>query len=146
MRRFVVGMLGCALMTGCNPGAAGGVDVTKVSVRVAPPTATTAAVYASLHNRGDVADTLLGIESDVDGNLRLHAYTVDAGLAVMRAVDNVEIAAGATVRLAPGALHGMLSASGAAITPGHLVRLTFRFAHAPAVAIGVPVSTIVGEE
>jgi copper(I)-binding protein len=123
-----------------------GVEVTDVAMRVAPSGATVAAAYATIRNRGNIVDTLLGVSSDVGGELSLHRYVADGGMATMRGVAMVALPPGATVRLVPGGMHAMLEAAGQAIAPGRVATLTFRFATAPAVTIAVPITTITGEE
>lgn len=138
-------LLGISLAMACAPGTDGGVEVKDASVRIAPAGATSAAAYATLHNRTRTADTLLGISSDA-GELSLHDHATEAGLATMRPIGAVVLPAGATVRLAPGGLHAMLGTAGSAVAAGRVIRLTFRFSNAPAVSIEVPVTTVTGEE
>ena len=141
----MVRVIGFGLATACAPIEGGGVGVEDVTVRIAPAAATSAVAHATLRNRARTADTLVGISSDA-GMVSLHDHVVEAGLATMRPIGRVVLPARTTVRLVPGGMHAMLGTAGSAVTAGRVIRLTFRFANAPAVSIAVPVTTITGEE
>ncbi len=68
----------------------------------------TSAVYLTLRNNGDVADTLVSAATDAAQAVEIHESRMEDGVMRMRQRDNVEIPAGESVVLAPGGLHVML--------------------------------------
>lgn len=66
-----------------------------------------AAVYLTLRNSGG-EDRLTGVSSPM-GRASLHSTTMDGGVMRMRPVEALEVPAGSTVELKPGATHVMLA-------------------------------------
>lgn len=107
-----------------------------------PPTATTTAFYATVHNAGPEADTLVGIATGAAASAMLHDMVAEGG--VMRMVHlhgGIALPAGGTVRLQPGGLHGMLVGLQGLPEPGSTVRIVLRFARAGEVALDARVVT-----
>ena len=76
--------------------------------RATPPGAQVAGGYMTIINHGSDADRLVSISSDISGKAEVHAMTVKDGVMTMRPVEGgLEIPAGATVALKPGAFHVM---------------------------------------
>lgn len=76
--------------------------------RETPPTATVAAGFVTIQNKGDRDDQLIRIESQTAKRVELHTMRDDNGVMRMRQlVDGVPIPAGQTVVLAPGGDHAM---------------------------------------
>jgi copper(I)-binding protein len=76
--------------------------------RATPPGAQVAGGYMTITNHGSDADRLVSISSDISGKAEVHAMTVKDGVMTMRPVEGgLEIPAGATVALKPGAFHVM---------------------------------------
>lgn len=67
-----------------------------------------AAGYMTLTNTGPRADALVAVTSPDAERVELHRTTATAGVMRMGSVARVDLAPGATVRLAPGGLHLML--------------------------------------
>ena len=82
--------------------------VTDAWVR-AVPGAPTAAAYMTLHNGGTQPLRITGVRSPLAGMAMIHETTIAGGISTMRAHAGLDIAPGATVRLAPEGLHIMLS-------------------------------------
>ena len=88
--------------------AAGRLEVTGAWIRTAPPGAMMLAGYATLRNTGDAPLTVIGADSEAFGDVSLHESIEIDGVARMSALGSIEIAAGASVVLAPGGKHLML--------------------------------------
>jgi protein SCO1/2 len=113
----------------------GGIQVLDAVVP-RPPTATTAAFYVTVRNAGTEADTLLGISTPAAERAMLHEMVMEGG--VMRMVPlmgGIPLPPGATLRLEPGARHGMLEGLGSLPEPGGTVIVVLRFARAGEVPV-----------
>jgi len=96
-----------------------------------PPTATTTAFYVELRNTGPEADTLLGLSTDVAERASLHDMVMQGSVMRMAPLEGgIVLEPGATVRLEPGARHGMLEELRGLPEPGATVALVLRFARA----------------
>ena len=116
--------------------AAGDLEIIHPSVPQPSVSATTAAGYFSVTNHGAVDDRLIGVETLAAAAGSLHLSQVDdQGVASMVALDGLDIPAGGTVTLEPGALHLMLTGLTAPLTDGQMVPATLIFAHAGRVAV-----------
>ncbi len=67
-----------------------------------------AAAYLTLTNAGDEALTITAVTSPQFDSVDLHESRVENGVARMRPLQSLVLAAGATERLEPGARHLML--------------------------------------
>lgn len=106
---------------------AGGIQVFDAQVP-RPPTASTTSVYLTLHNRGSREDTLVALATEAAAQAMLHDMVLQDG--VMRMVHlhgGIPLPPGATVRLEPGGLHGMLVGLAGLPEPGGTVPLLLRF-------------------
>jgi copper(I)-binding protein len=74
----------------------------------ATPGVDLAAAYLTLHNGGTQPVVVAGVSSPAAGAAMIHETTLANGQSKMRAHESLRIAAGETVRLAPGGLHIML--------------------------------------
>jgi copper(I)-binding protein len=85
----------------------------------------------------------MAIETPVAERAELHESAVDAnGVMTMRMVESVEIAPGATVKLAPSGLHVMLFGLTAPLRAETMVVATLVFERAGRVAVEVYVETV----
>lgn len=89
---------------------AGDITVDHPWSRATPAAAKVASGFATIKNTGSEADRLLSASGEIAGRTEIHEMAVDAnGVMTMRPLpDGVEIPAGATVELKPGAIHLML--------------------------------------
>ena len=88
---------------------------------------TSAAAYATIVNQGGT-DRLLAASSPVAGGATLHMTEVTNGVARMRhQADGIAVAAGETVKLAPGGTHIMLTALKGPLQTGASFELRLRF-------------------
>ena len=116
--------------------AEGDLEVVHPTVPQSSVSATTAAGYFSVTNHGTDGDRLVGVETPAAATGSLHLSQVDDnGVASMDALNGLDIAAGATVTLEPGALHLMLDGLTAPLMEGEMVPATLIFAHAGRVAV-----------
>ena len=97
---------------------------------VLPAGRSPAAIYLTITNRTAVADTLTAIECDAGLMVVLHG-----AMPKMETLTDLAIAPGETLRLAPGARHGMVAAPRPTIMAGDSVLVTLRFARAGAVLV-----------
>lgn len=79
---------------------------------------------------GDVADRLLSVSSPRAGRVVLHSMMMQGDVMRMRAIEALDVPAGATVRLAPGGLHLMLEQLATPLKAGETVPLVLRFERA----------------
>lgn len=91
-------------------------------------------LYARIDNRTATPDTLLGIEA-ASAEIMLHTGGDATGRAAMAMAGPIPVAARATVSLAPGGLHGMITTFPRDTHRGDSVSVTFRFARAGAIAV-----------
>lgn len=115
-------------------GRAGDVEVWD-AYAPAPSGESPAAVYVTLKNRGSEPDTLIGLSSDVAVRGSVHDMQMADGVMRMVPLDGLEIPAGGTVSLEPGALHGMLEELNRVLIVGSRVQVEFQFARGGTVTV-----------
>lgn len=109
-----------------------------------PTGLTTGAVYfRAIENRGHAADRLLGASTPRAERVEIHLSTMDGNVMRMRAIEALELPAGAGVRLRHGeaGAHLMLFGLSAPLRDGERFPLTLRFEHAGSVEVKVWVQT-----
>ncbi|HXQ30534.1 MAG TPA: helical backbone metal receptor [Steroidobacteraceae bacterium] len=124
------------LLTGGGGAAYGAVSALSIEhpwSRATPPGVTVAAGYLEVRNLGG-PDLLTGASSPLAERVEFHESRVEGGIARMRPVDSLPVAAGARLVFAPGGLHLMLLGLRAPLTAGLRVPLVLSFATAGAVA------------
>ena len=103
-----------------------------------PVTADVGAVYLTIGNDGDVADTLLSASTPVAAMVHLHRMTPGSG-SRMQVQEAAVVPGRGQLRLQPGGLHLMLMNLSSRPTAGDTIDLTLEFRHAGAVHVRVPV-------
>jgi len=83
--------------------------------------------YFTLHNAGTAEIVLTGASSPACGMLMLHKSDNKGGMSHMEDMAQVPVAAGGTLRFAPGGYHLMCMQAGPAIKPGNSVPVTLSF-------------------
>ena len=88
------------------------------------------AVYLTVTNDGDVADTLTAVESPLAGRAQVHREMTQGGMMSMMPLAALAVPPHGAVRLAPGGLHIMLEGLRRRLVPGDTLPLVlvFRFA------------------
>jgi copper(I)-binding protein len=114
-------------------------EVTQAWARPTPPAAQVGAVYLSITNRGEKADQLLSLSTEVAGSVEIHDTQTVNGVMQMRPVASVICPARATVKVQPGGLHVMLLGLKQPLIEGNRFELTLRFRDAGALLVQVPV-------
>jgi copper(I)-binding protein len=98
------------------------------------------AIYLTIVNGSGAAERLVAVETRAAAAAVLHATVEEEGS--VRMVEHgrgFEIAAGATLELAPGGKHVMLMEPAAGVTAGATIAVTLRFESAADLEIVVPV-------
>ena len=96
------------LVTACTETNEAPVVATDVTITQPMPGKTMRAGYLALTNNTDDAIRITRVTSDVFAAVQLHETTVEDGVARMRALPQLDIPAGETVRLERGGKHLML--------------------------------------
>jgi periplasmic copper chaperone A len=111
----------------------------------ATPGSDVAAAYMTLHNGGTQPLRIVGVRSAVAGHAMIHESRLENGQSIMRAHEPLEVAAGATVRLAPGGLHVMLMALAHPLAVGEPVPLVLLLEGGARVAVSARVRPLSAE-
>jgi hypothetical protein len=104
-----------------------------------------AAGYFTLSNPTGAAHTLTGAASPACGMLMLHRSVDESGRERMEMVQSVSIPAHGKVTFAPGGYHLMCMSPSKAMTPGHSVPVTLRFADGGSLTASFPVRNATGK-
>ena len=99
----------------------------------------TSAAYLTIENNGTEADTLREARSPVAGTVEIHDMTMEDMVMRMRRLDNLPVAAGERVELAPGGKHIMLIGLAGPLEEGASVLLTLVFEKAGEIETEAPV-------
>ena len=83
-----------------------------------PPTVPVRAGYMTLTNDGDANVSVVAARSAAFASVEIHETLAKDGMMQMQHIETLDVAAGATVKLAPGGLHMMLMQPVAPTEPG----------------------------
>jgi periplasmic copper chaperone A len=104
--------------------------------RATPAGAQVASGYLTIANKGTTPDRLLGGSSDAAAKVDIHEMSSDGGVMTMRLIDSgLALAPGATVTLAPGGYHLMLTDIKKPLKQGDGVPITLKFEKAGDVTV-----------
>jgi copper(I)-binding protein len=141
--------LGIALPAGsasAHEYKAGTLSIGHPWARATPPGAKVGGGFLTITNNGSAADRLVAVESDVATAAEVHEMATENGVMKMRSLDKgLEIAPGATVKLAPGGLHVMFVNLKQPFKQGTSVKGTLVFEKAGRVPVEFKVETIAGK-
>jgi copper(I)-binding protein len=98
--------------------------IDRAWIREAPPGATTLAGFLSIEGGSRDVD-IVGARSEDFGRVEIHEMEMVDGVMKMRALESLEVPAGARVTLAPGGEHLMLFEPKRALVAGDTVRIVF---------------------
>ncbi|WP_246053501.1 copper chaperone PCu(A)C [Paracoccus hibiscisoli] len=126
----------------CAEVSQGDLSISAAWSRATIGTARPAVFYVTIQNNGSTEDRLIGIETPVAGMPMLHETVLSDGVASMPHADQISIAAGETVSLAPGSYHGMLMDLNEALTEGESFPMTLQFQNAGTLTIDTDVVSI----
>lgn len=141
--RILVALLAASalLAAGCER-AAGTCDallITGAWVREAPPGAGAAAGYLTVFNSGAGPVTIIGATSPGFARVVMHRTEQIGGIARMRPLETLRVAAGGEVVFQPGGNHLMLIAPRAAFVEGDEVRLKLQCHNGESRSFSAPV-------
>ncbi len=122
---------------------AGTLQIGHPFARATPPGAQSGGAFFTVHNAGHQADRLLAVASPAAAAAELHRMTMDGNVMKMRAVDAIDIAAGATVTLGTAGYHVMLTGLKHPLVAGQSVPLTLTFERAGRVDVSASVEPLV---
>lgn len=97
-------------------------------MRLAPPTASVSAGFATLHNRTSNTVTVTGATCACAKSVELHVMEERDGVMRMRKVEQFEVAAGTSLELAPGGPHLMFLGLTRPLSAGSQLEVTLEFA------------------
>lgn len=127
------------LLAACGESAneSGALEVRDAWVRASATQ--TGAAYLTIENKTGNGDVLLEARSPVAGTVEIHDMTMEDMVMRMRRLDNLPVASGETVELAPGGKHIMLIGLEAPLEEGQTVPLTLVFETAGEIEVEAPV-------
>lgn len=127
----------CGEESSKEAGEAGVVVVSDVWARASATQ--TSAAYLTIENRTGEDDTLLEARSPVAATVEIHDMTMEDMVMRMRRLENLPVAAGESVQLAPGGKHIMLIGLAGPLDEGASVPLTLVFEKAGEIGVEAPV-------
>ena len=128
------------------PVTAGDLTIAGGWAKAMLPSQPTGGAYLTITNNGGEADRLVGASSPNAAKVEIHTMEMSNNVMVMRPVEGgLEIAAGATVELKPGAHHLMFMKVSQPFKEGATVPVTLEFEKAGKVEIELPVMPASGK-
>ncbi len=127
-------------------GADSGLQVSEPWVREAPPTSRVLAAYLTLVNTDDNTVTVTAISSPDFKNAEIHRTVIEAGVARMLPVKQLEVPAGGQLMLEPGGHHLMLFDPLRTLTAGETVTLIIHMNNGKQLSATAPVIRKTGED
>lgn len=127
-------------------GADSGLQVSEPWVREAPPTSRVLAAYLTLVNTDDNTVTVTAISSPDFKNAEIHRTFIEAGVARMLPVKQLEVPAGGQLMLEPGGHHLMLFDPLRTLTAGETVTLIIHMNNGKQLSATAPVIRKTGED
>lgn len=116
-----------------------GIQVAQPWTRATAAPGGTAAVYATISNRGSKPDRLTGASCPVAQSTEIHQDINDNGIMRMRPVAGIDIPPGQTLRLTPNGYHLMLMGTKQRLTRGSTISCTLTFRDAGPISLELPV-------
>jgi copper(I)-binding protein len=95
--------------------------------------------YLSITNTGTAADVLLAASTPAAARVEMHQTTITEGVARMRPLSEIAIAAGSTVKIEPGGIHLMLVDLKAPLERGRQIPLDLTFRRAGRITVRLSV-------
>jgi copper(I)-binding protein len=138
--KLVVLLLCVGACAAHEPGlvAAGDLEI-RNAFAFSPPTASEAAGYFTVTNRGTLPDTLVSVTSPIAASAMLHGQVTDGGMVRMQHVGQAVVPARDSLVLAPGGTHLMLVDLSRLPRPGDSITVTLTFSRAGDADVVMPV-------
>ena len=118
-------MLLILLLAGAASAQTGSLEIKNAWARATPGRAETGAAYLTIEP--PAGDRLTGVSTPVAGKAELHEMTMQGGVMKMRPLAAIDLPAGQTVDLKPGAIHIMLIGLKQPLQAGESFPLTLEF-------------------
>jgi hypothetical protein len=115
-----------AVLALATPASAAQVQINDAWIRALPAPSPSGG-YFTLKNTGTSAIVLTGARSPACGMLMMHQSMDTGGMSSMQDVANIPVAAGGSVKFAPGGYHLMCTDPTSAVKPGGSVSVTLQF-------------------
>lgn len=139
MRTRIVGVCLAWLVCFAAQAAGPAVTVEHAWARATPPGAANGAAFMVLVNQGPRDTALVRAKSDAARAVELHTHRVEDGVARMRPVPDIPVAAGGRTELRPGGLHIMLIGLKAPLVDGAQLPMTLDFADGSELRVVLPI-------
>ncbi|HEY6981724.1 copper chaperone PCu(A)C [Reyranella sp.] len=121
----------------------GALEISQPWARATASTAPAGGGYLTVTNRGTTPDRLVSASSPVADKVQIHEMKMDGNIMRMREVGHgLEIAPGATVKLAPGGFHLMMMGLKEPLKQGARVPLTLVFEKAGRIDVELDVGSM----
>ena len=104
-------------------GAFAELEISEARIKNLPPTVPVRAGYMTIHNSSEMAVGIVAIRSEAFASVEIHRSVMQDGMMRMDPVDNLSIAPGASLQLAPGGLHLMMMQPLQATRPGDEIEI-----------------------
>lgn len=141
-RLICAALLSCVLLPAARAEQTN-VAVTQAWIRATPGGARVAGGYLVIENKGPVADKLLSASTAAARKIEIHEMAITDGVMTMRPVEGgLPIAAGSTVKFAPGGLHLMIVGLAAPLLRGDKVPVNLTFEKAGDIAVSFDVQAM----
>lgn len=108
-------------------------------VRLPMPGRTVTSAYFTLHNNSAQDQILVGATTPAFARAELHQHSHKDGMMRMEQVEQIIIAAGKSVDLAPGGLHLMLFEPASSLSIGQSIDVVLQFADGQQLTLSLPV-------
>ncbi|MCP4391118.1 MAG: copper chaperone PCu(A)C [Gammaproteobacteria bacterium] len=102
-------------------------ELSDAWIKNLPPPVPVRAGYMTIHNPNTRAVSIVEIHSESFASVEVHQTLMQDGMMRMEQVENLTIAAGETVQLAPGGLHLMMMQPVQPTRPGEIHRITIEY-------------------
>ncbi len=102
-------------------------ELSDAWIKNLPPPVPVRAGYLTIHNPNTRAVSIVEIHSESFASVEVHQTLMQDGMMRMEQVENLTIAAGETVQLAPGGLHLMMMQPVQPTRPGEIHRITIEY-------------------
>jgi len=123
--------------------SANGIEISDAWARARGATAKVAGAFLTVHNTSGQDDRIVSVQSPIAGRVELHTTKMTDGVMKMiHMKDGIEVKAGATVMLKPGAYHVMFMGLKHKLPEGSTFPLTLTFEKAGKIDITVMVKKV----
>ena len=141
-RLFCLALLCSANIATAHEFSRGNLHVLHPWLRATAPGQPAAALYLTLDNRGDAAETLTRITTSTASGAAVHTMSMQGDVMQMREVTSLAVPALSKVAMAPGdGYHIMLTGLRGPLKVGQKITLQLRFKHAGTIPVTAIVET-----